>query len=1387
MVVKVLGPLDTGTDPLSPRERTVLSALIVRAGSTIAPSELAEAWWGDAPPRTWEQQIRNSVARIRARLGRGSIETLGWEYRLSLDADSIDAFRFERLVSTARGHVLRGEHERAVDAYGRALALWRGAPLQDVTRWEPGVVEAMRLGEIRASAEEELLDARLAVGEHRSVIADAERLLREQPLREDRWTIVALANYRADRQAEALAVLRAARERLADELGIEPGPRLASLELAMLRRDPALDVPAASARTMTACPYPGLRPFGPDDADVFFGREDDVEALLERVAPRGIVTIAGASGTGKSSLVLAGLVPRLRARGSVVEIVRPSVGGVSTLGRAAERGQIIVVDQAEELLAIDHDEVRAFARTARAFLDDGHALLMTVRSDALDRLRAFPEIGDEIGRGIFLLGGLSDAAYRSAIEQPARQAGLVLEPGLVEVAVRDAGDRASTLPHLSHAMQETWARREGTTLTVDGYQRSGGIPGAIAQSAEEAFRELAPDEQASCRNLMLRLIERGADGVSTRRRVVAEPLLSDAGRRRVLERMVRARLVTLDGDAVVVAHEAVATAWPRLDAWLEEDAEGARTLRSIESGAAVWAAGGKDDDDLLRGARLHSALTWQDSADPDLTPVERDFLTASDAREQGELRDLNERAGRDRRRNRVLGAALAGAGILLVAAIVAGSFAAIRGQEATAAAEDAQIEALVATSLSLRSSDRELAALLAVEAHRRWPDDDRARSALFGVMTAADGLISRTQPSDTWRTLTLLGDGSTALQAIDDPNGSRLEVVDTDTGAVVRTLDAPLPERVPPHDRTVATSPNGRYAVIQSPRWAPGDECCLNHVLVVDLESGQEVGATQLLAARTSSSMAFRSDSGAVFLSNPVTFDLQSIELTTGEARASSPNAFADHAGEDGFINGVANIGGGLVAVGTPREVVLYDETTLEVRRRVPTEGDLSAFVVIGDGAGGLIASGSEGITRLDGVTGHVLWTAPTVAGRPCWGLALDAASDTLYCSRLGAVSAIDADTGRSLGRELATLVDDALNLHLRSEARELLLSSRAGELQRWALDGGGPASALVARGRQLVDGLGADGSVAITSAMGGGPRMAWNLDTDAPVGDEAEWLGWVSGDVMERWTEADGSTLLALDGSEARLSDEITDRLGESFALVPASPGTRSYAVGRSPAVLVAFEPRTGSPSGPFIEVPDVERMQLISVSESDDGAHVAFTYFDDDTRTTQTAVFDASTGALVTRGLQATEGNRIVGSDELITVTDTALTRHDLLTLEAIESFPKPFSSGNVIEVSDDGRTMLVVGWDNRAALYGLVGGVKLGDTLDAPSPELAQGAHLSRDGKRVVASSPEGLLVWDLDPAHHALAACAIAGRELTPVEWRTYFGDEPQRPTCQAQSR
>lgn len=1384
MVVKVLGPMETGSAPLSPRERAILAALVVRLGSAVDPDALAAAVWGETPPSTWEQQVRNSIARIRRSLGKEIVETVGAQYRLGLDPDSIDAVRFERLVSTARGHALREEHDRAVDVYRRALALWRGKPLQDVRDWEPAIVEVRRLESIRQGAEEELLESRLETGEATSVIPDAERLVRDDPLRESRWAILALANYRADRQSDALATLREARRRLDEELGIEPSARLAELERAILRREPSLDAIARLTPASTECPYPGLRAFRTDEADLFFGREDDIDVVLEMLGRRPLVAIAGPSGTGKSSLLLAGVIPRLRARGRHIDVLRPTRDTPDEIVRSAERADLVAIDQAEELLHQPDEVIIAFARATRTFIDAGGTLLLTMRSDALDEMRALPEIGERLGTGICLLGPLSEASLRVAVIEPAQRAGLRPEPGLVELVVRDAGDRSATLPHLSHALRETWIRREGVTLTVEGYRTSGGIAGAIAQSAEEVVSTLSPREREICRSLLLRFIDRGADGSSTRRRVATAPLVADPERRVVLDRLVAARLVTIDEGTATVTHEAVARAWPRLDAWLEESLESTRTMRAVESAALAWDADGRSDDDLPRGARLHAIAAWRAASDSDVTELEGEYIERALAGESARAAAERDSVMRERRQNRRLRWALGGAAVLLVVALAGGVLAGVRGQEAAIAGQEAQREALVASSLALRSSDRDLAALLAVEAYRRWPDDDRARSALFGIMLAAGGLVSRTDHPGTMMALAVLGDGTTALRAIEDDAGPRLEIIDPDSDTVLRTLEAAPPTAETGEARTIAISPDGRSAVVQTSLWAgEQNRCCDNHILVVDLESGRALPSTQVFRARTSGTMTFSSDGTAVFVANPVTLDLQSIDLRTGLARASSTDAFQDHGGEPGISNAVASVGGGLIAVGTPTAIVLYDESDLSIRGRLQTDGDLSTTAVLADHAGGLFAAGQDGVARIDVATGATRWVGARVEGRPCWHLAFDPELGKLYCSRLGSVSELYADSGRSSGREFGALIDEAPSLYLRPAERELILLSESGQVQRWLLDGSGPASKLVARGRQLVGGLGAGGSVAITAPTGGGPYQAWDVDADRPVGEPAFGLGWVSPDVMARWTDEGVYTLVTGNAGTLPISQDISVRIGGGIFLRSAPPGTHAFAFVDGFPRFVAVDPATGEPAGRVIVVADVEdEMYLISVSESADASRIALTYFDSGPRTTQTAVFDAGTGELIARGGIGTEGNAIIGSDRIVTVSDTALTLRDLDTLDEIESFPKPFSSGNTIEVSDDGRTMLVVGWDNRAALYGLVGGVKLGDTMDGPSPELAEGAHLSRDGSRLVMSSPDGLLVWNLDPAHHAKAACDIAGRELTTVEWRTYFGAEPQRATC-----
>ncbi len=336
------------------------------------------------------------------------------------------------------------------------------------------------------------------------------------------------------------------------------------------------------------CPYRGLTPFGVDDEDEFFGRDDDIDAALGRLARSPFLAVTGASGSGKSSLVRAGLVPVLRRRGgsrrdphsverarrgdqgailraagSAGRRRRPVRGAVPRRGRGARGGR-------RRARSRRRDRARGIRHPRRAL-----RLPRRVRRPARTR-------SGSSRRACTSCGPMAPDSLRDAIEHPARRAGLRLEPGLTELILRDATGGSGSLPHVSHALVETWLRREGGTLTVAGYEASGGISGAIAQSADRLYQSLDATQRdavpvhACTAGRARRRRQPGAAQSPVAR--AAEPMPPTT---RCLSLLADARLVSTEADSVAVAHESLAIAWPRLHAWLEEDAESSRTLATL--------------------------------------------------------------------------------------------------------------------------------------------------------------------------------------------------------------------------------------------------------------------------------------------------------------------------------------------------------------------------------------------------------------------------------------------------------------------------------------------------------------------------------------------------------------------------------------------------------------------------------------------------------------------------------------------------------------------------------------------------------------------------------------------------------------------------------------
>jgi WD40 repeat protein/class 3 adenylate cyclase len=476
-------------------------------------------------------------------------------------------------------------------------------------------------------------------------------------------------------------------------------------------------------------PYRGLLSFGPDDRRFFFGREEVVEEVRARLAPGRLLAVIGASGSGKSSVVRAGVVGAVLAgEADGLEHARILTPGAEPcLDVTGDVQELVVVDQFEELYTLCEDTQRR-----DAFIDELLALsspvVVAVRADLYGRVSDHTELARAVADNQVLLGAMGDEELERAITEPARVAGLRLEPGLVELILRDVAREPGALPLLSHALRVTWEQRDGRTLTVEGYRASGGVASAVAQTADSVVEAVPPDSQALMRNLFLRLTELGEGIEDSRRRVAVEELIPDGVSREevqaLLGRLAEARLVTLGEGTAEVAHEVLIREWPTLRAWLEEDRAGIRLHRELGDAARRWETGSQEAGDLYRATRLGAAVEWAQVHPDALNATERAFLDASVAESERERRAQL----RTNRRLRVL---LGGAGVLLAGAVIAGLLALRESGNARDAARAADARSLGAQALI---DDRLERSLLLAQAGRELDDSVATRGYLLSAL-----------------------------------------------------------------------------------------------------------------------------------------------------------------------------------------------------------------------------------------------------------------------------------------------------------------------------------------------------------------------------------------------------------------------------------------------------------------------------------------------------------------------------------------------------------------------------------------------------------------------------------------------------------------------------
>jgi WD40 repeat protein/DNA-binding SARP family transcriptional activator len=619
-------------------------------------------------------------------------------------------------------------------------------------------------------------------------------------------------------------------------------------------------------------PYKGLRPFDEADAPDFFGREALVERLVARLSedvdgPR-FLGVVGPSGSGKSSLVRAGLVPALRRgalpgsdawffvdmspgarpfeelEGALRRIAVNPPGSLPENLETDDRGfleaveralppdgseLLLVIDQFEELFTRVEDEgvrARFMASLVSAAMDPGSRvrIVVTLRGDFYDRPLGYQAFGELLGARTQTVGPLSPQELERAVVGPAERAGVTPEPALLAEVVADAADRPGALPLLQFALTEVFERRRNGSLTLADYQDVGGLGGALAGRAEHLYETGDEGYRETIRQMFLHIVD-VEDAVEGLRRRVRRSQLGamevDPGAMALaIDEFENQRLLTFDRDPVTreptveVAHEALLRGWGRLREWIEMARDDVKTERRLAAEAADWEEGGRDPSFLLRGSRLGQFEAWATETDVALASGDRAYLTASIDQRERERRveeTQREREASLKRRSVVRLRALVA--VLTVGALVAASLALVaadRGRKAEREARVATARELAAAAVANLDVDTERSMLLALEALETTNRVDGT------VLPEAEEVLHRALQADRL-VLTVSGyhggfnaDGTRLLVAGLKPGTA--DVYEAATGErISTTIGAGSESQVGGNERLeVAFSPDGR-------------------------------------------------------------------------------------------------------------------------------------------------------------------------------------------------------------------------------------------------------------------------------------------------------------------------------------------------------------------------------------------------------------------------------------------------------------------------------------------------------------------------------------------------------------------------------------------------
>ena len=648
------------------------------------------------------------------------------------------------------------------------------------------------------------------------------------------------------------------------------------LEAARDAMEPSPSDPADEARN----PYKGLRAFGEADASDFFGRDALVSSLVDALDARGtgrFLAIVGPSGSGKSSVVRAGLVPAIRRRDRATYIAsmvpgahpfdelesallrvaaRPVPRLLETLG-AGPRGLldavdlvlpgggelVLVVDQFEEAFTLtaagrERELFLEALRVASVDPESRVVVIGTLRADVYDRPLGYARFGDLLASATQAIPPLTPDELEQVIRRPAERVGIRVEPGLVAAMIADVTHQPGGLPLVEYALTELFEHRADDRLTLNAYEEIGGVAGALSARAERLYRDLDHGSRDAVRQVFLRMVALGEGTHDALRRIDRSELELLGGQKGTIEAVLdaygRHRLLTFDREpssrapTVEIAHEALLQAWPRLSRWIDDGREDLRQDRRLARASAEWRAAGRDESFLLRGARLEQVGSWAAGTDLAIGRPEREYLKASVDRHTREQREEGSRLAYEQRMERRSRARLrALVAVFAVAALVAGALTIVATDQSERASRQARIASgreLAAASIANLDVDPDLSILLASAAV------DRTRAVDGSVLPEAEEALHRAVTAS--RFVASLPDGGTRVDwgapgIVTAGSPGPLAVRDPDDGTGRLTLHTPARDltdvALAPDGTTIASSRRGGTLRVWdadgTPRW----------------------------------------------------------------------------------------------------------------------------------------------------------------------------------------------------------------------------------------------------------------------------------------------------------------------------------------------------------------------------------------------------------------------------------------------------------------------------------------------------------------------------------------------------------------------------------------